>query len=239
MWNADERPASGTTCVIFDGNPGGSKEHPDWGALALCGRNRRDLLLGRGRGIFANCMKAGGITLSDYGDPRASAPWAPLGSPLSPRCSNGARRSSNHPWHGGAATRWRPRRRQADDLVEQHSAAPTLRRFIGGNREMPQVPGEMQCRMLGAQRWRPGTPRPAGDRRGGRAGVRSPIPSMPLYLGAMGTVRAILELLRHVNCQATAASPVVATAPASMGAVGGMATGSRSAPTAAAPSMAA
>ena len=23
----------GTTCVIYDGNPGGSKERPDWGTL--------------------------------------------------------------------------------------------------------------------------------------------------------------------------------------------------------------
>ncbi len=39
MWNAQMSGLlSALTCVIFDGNPGGSKEHPDWACLALCGR---------------------------------------------------------------------------------------------------------------------------------------------------------------------------------------------------------
>ena len=34
MWNAQlSGLLSGTTCVIYDGNPGGTKDHPDWGVL--------------------------------------------------------------------------------------------------------------------------------------------------------------------------------------------------------------
>jgi acetoacetyl-CoA synthetase len=54
--------------------------------------------------------------------------------------------------------------------------------FIGGHRELPQVPGEMQCRMLGAavQAWNVAG-QPVQDEVGELVCVQ-PIPSMPLYL---------------------------------------------------------
>lgn len=54
--------------------------------------------------------------------------------------------------------------------------------FIGGNRELPQVPGEMQCRMLGAavESWN-AEGKPVTDAVGELV-CTQPIPSMPLFL---------------------------------------------------------
>ncbi len=54
--------------------------------------------------------------------------------------------------------------------------------FIGGNRELPLVPGEMQCRLLGCavQAWDENG-RPVQDAVGELV-CTEPIPSMPLYL---------------------------------------------------------
>ena len=64
--------------------------------------------------------------------------------------------------------------------------------FIGGNRELPQIPGEMQCRLLGCavQAWNE-----AGQSVTGEVGelvCTQPIPSMPLYFwGDAGNARYI------------------------------------------------
>ena len=84
MWNAQMSGLlSGTTCVIFDGNPGGSKEHPDWGVLWRFAAETGVTFFGAGAAFFANCMKAG-ITLSDYGDLSRIRALGTTGSPLSP-----------------------------------------------------------------------------------------------------------------------------------------------------------
>jgi acetoacetyl-CoA synthetase len=53
--------------------------------------------------------------------------------------------------------------------------------FIGGNRELPQVPGEMQCRLLGCavEAWNEQGEPVVGEV--GELVCRQPIPSMPLY----------------------------------------------------------
>ena len=82
--------------------------------------------------------------------------------------------------------------------------------FIGGNRELPQVPGKMQCR-FSAMRSKPGTSRASaviGEV--GELVCTKPIPSMPLYSGTTPARALHRQLLR--------------TTPAS----GATATGSRS-----------
>ena len=138
MWNAQMSGLlSGTTCVIFDGNPGGSKEHPDWGVLWRFAAETGVTFFGAGAAFFANCMKAG-ITLADYGDLTRIRALGTTGSPLSPEVQQ-----------------WGTAQFEAlgtTDIWWNNISGGTdfCGAFIGGNREMPQVPGEMQCRMLGA-----------------------------------------------------------------------------------------
>ena len=64
--------------------------------------------------------------------------------------------------------------------------------FIGGNRELPQVPGEMQCRLLGCavEAWNESGESVTGEV--GELVCSQPIPSMPLYFwGDAGNVRYV------------------------------------------------
>ncbi|AYM98187.1 acetoacetate--CoA ligase [Acidovorax sp. 1608163] len=170
MWNAQMSGLlSGTTCVIFDGNPGGSKEHPDWGVLWRFAAETGVTFFGAGAAFFANCMKAG-ITLADYGDLTRIRALGTTGSPLSPEVQQ-----------------WGTAQFEAvgtHDIWWNNISGGTdfCGAFIGGNREMPQVPGEMQCRMLGAavEAWN-AEGQPVTDEVGELV-CAQPIPSMPLYL---------------------------------------------------------
>jgi len=55
MWNAQVGGLlAGTTCVIFDGNPGGSKEHPDWALLWRFASETGVTFFGAGAAFYAN-----------------------------------------------------------------------------------------------------------------------------------------------------------------------------------------
>lgn len=170
MWNAQlSGLLSGTTCVIYDGNPGGSKDHPDWGVLWRFAAETGVTFFGAGAAFFANCMKAG-ITLADYGDLTRIRALGTTGSPLSPEVQQ-----------------WGTAQFEAlgtSDIWWNNISGGTdfCGAFIGGHREMPQVPGEMQCRMLGAavESW-DAEGRPVQDAVGELV-CAQPIPSMPLYL---------------------------------------------------------
>ena len=170
MWNAQMSGLlSGTTCVIYDGNPGGSKEHPDWGVLWRFAVETGVTFFGAGAAFFANCMKAG-ITLSAFGDLSRIRALGTTGSPLAPEVQQ-----------------WGTAQFEAigtPDIWWDNISGGTdfCGAFIGGNRELPQVPGEMQCRMLGAavEAW-DADGRPVQDAVGELV-CAQPIPSMPLYL---------------------------------------------------------
>lgn len=170
MWNAQlSGLLSGTTCVIYDGNPGGSKDHPDWGVLWRFAAETGVTFFGAGAAFFANCMKAG-ITLADYGDLTRIRALGTTGSPLSPEVQQ---------W---GTTQFEALGTQ--DIWWNNISGGTdfCGAFIGGHREMPQVPGEMQCRMLGAavESWNAeGLP---VMNEVGELVCAQPIPSMPLYL---------------------------------------------------------
>ena len=210
MWNAQMSGLlSGTTCVIFDGNPGGSKEHPDWGVLWRFAAETGVTFFGAGAAFFANCMKAG-ITLADYGDLTRIRALGTTGSPLSPEVQQwGSAQFEALGTHGNAAAPGRPKQGAAPRSGETGAPSPVggsdphavgerggepiwwnnisggtdfCGAFIGGNRELPQVPGEMQCRMLGAavEAWN-AEGQPVTDEVGELV-CAQPIPSMPLYL---------------------------------------------------------
>ena len=170
MWNAQMSGLlSGTTCVIYDGNPGGSKDNPDWGVLWRFAADTGVTFFGAGAAFFANCMKSG-LRLADCGDLSRVRALGTTGSPLSPEVQ-----------HWGTA---QFEAIGTHDIWWDNISGGTdfCGAFIGGNRELPQVPGEMQCRMLGAavEAWN-SEGQPVIDEVGELV-CTQPIPSMPLYL---------------------------------------------------------
>ena len=169
MWNAQMSGLlNGTTCVIFDGNPGGTKEQPDWTTLWRFAANTGVTFFGAGAAFYANCMKAG-VDLATCGDLPKIRALGSTGSPLSIEAEQwGVRQfaaiGTQHIW-----------------FCNISGGTDFAGAFIGGNRELPQVPGEMQCRLLGCavEAWNE-----AGEPVTGEVGelvCSQPIPSMPLY----------------------------------------------------------
>jgi acetoacetyl-CoA synthetase len=173
MWNAQTSGLlNGTTCVIFDGNPGGTKDKPDWTTLWRFAAEQGVTFFGAGAAFFANCLKAG-VDLSTCGDLSAVRALGTTGSPL----SEDAQRWGSEQFAAIAKTE------AQQDIWWCNISGGTdfAGAFIGGHRELPQTPGRMQCRLLGCavESW---------DEQGqpvidavGELVCAQPIPSMPLY----------------------------------------------------------
>ena len=178
MWNAQMSGLlNGTTCCIYDGNPGGSKEQPDWTTLWRFGAQVGATFFGAGAAFFANCMKAG-IDLSCCGDLTQVRALGTTGSPLS---EESQRWGTAQFEKIGTPDIWWCNISGGTDFAGA---------FIGGNRELPQVPGEMQCRLLGCavEAWNEAGQPVVGEV--GELVCSQPIPSMPLYFwGDTGNAR--------------------------------------------------
>ena len=178
MWNSQVAGLlGGTTCVIFDGSPGGSKEQPDWGVLWRFAARHQVSSFGAGAAFYANCMKTG-LELAQCGDLSRLTSLGSTGSPLAPDVQAwGTQQFAQM----GTADIWWNNLSGGTDFCGA---------FIGGNRELPQQPGEMQCRMLGAavEAWsEQGAPVMDAV---GELVCTQPIPSMPLYFwGDQGNQR--------------------------------------------------
>jgi len=169
MWNCQVSGLLlGTTCVLYDGNPGGSKERPDWGVLWRFAAAHGVTFFGAGAAFYGNCMKAG-VDLSQWPELARVRALGTTGSPLP---------ADVQAW--GTA---QFRRLGVPDIWWCNISGGTdfAGAFIGGNRELPQVPGQMQCRMLGSavEAWNE-QGQPVVGEVGELVCVR-PIPSMPLY----------------------------------------------------------
>ncbi len=193
MWNAQlSGLLSGTTCCLFDGNPGGRtvndaghKVAPDWTTLWRFAAELEVTFFGAGAAFYANCQKAG-LELADCKDLRRVRALGTTGSPLS---------AEAQAWGSAQFARLRTRASQpaialggnepdrGGDIWWCNISGGTdfCGAFIGGNRELPQVPGQMQCRLLGCavEAW---------DEQGqpvidevGELVCHQPIPSMPLF----------------------------------------------------------
>ena len=145
MWNCQVAGLlGGTTICIFDGSPGGSKDKPDWATLWRFVARSKVTFFGAGAAFFASCTKAE-IDLAAAGDLSALRALGSTGSPLSAdtqqwfneRFARLAEVSGN-PAH---AEMWWANMSGGTDFAGA---------FIGANRELPQTPGLMQCRLLGA-----------------------------------------------------------------------------------------
>ncbi len=169
MWNAQLAGLlAGATCCIYDGNPGGSKEHPDWSVLWRFAEDLGVTFFGAGAAFFSNCMKAG-VDLSNYPGLKKVRALGTTGSPLS---EDVQRWGTQQFEQLGVRDIWWCNISGGTDFAGA---------FIGGNRELPQVPGQMQCRELGAavEAWNE-QGRPVIGEVGELVCTR-PIPSMPLY----------------------------------------------------------
>ena len=229
MWNAQVGGLlAGTTCVIFDGNPGGSKEHPDWGVLWRFACETGVTYFGAGAAFYANCMKAG-LVLTDCGDLSRIRALGTTGSPLSPevqawgtaqfRLIRGV--AGNTPATAGLSAPAQAGAPPQPDIWWNNISGGTdfCGAFLGGHRELPQVPGEMQCRMLGAavQSW---------NAEGllvtdavGELVCTQPIPSMPLYLWGDKDGSRYLSSYFDMYPPGHGRQPGGGDGPASMGAV--------------------
>ncbi len=173
MWNAQASGLlNGTTCVIYDGNPGGSKDRPDWTTLWRFAAETGVTFFGAGAAFYTNCLKAG-VDLSTCGDLSAVRALGSTGSPL----SEDAQRWATAQFAAIANTE-----AQKDIWICNISGGTDFAgAFIGGNRELPQTPGRMQCRLMGCavEAWDE-QGRPVIDEVGELV-CAQPIPSMPLY----------------------------------------------------------
>ena len=175
MWNSQVGALlNGTTCCIFDGSPGGSKDKPDWMTLWRFAAEAKATFFGAGAAFFANCAKAN-IDLREARDLSRLRALGSTGSPLSIDTQSwfNARFAELAADNGNNAQRdmWWANISGGTDFAGA---------FIGGNRELPQTPGAMQCRILGCAV-------EAFDDRGGAVlgevgelVCTEPLPSMPL-----------------------------------------------------------
>jgi acetoacetyl-CoA synthetase len=200
MWNAQMSGLlNGTTCVIFDGNPGGTKDKPDWSTLWLFAADTGVTFFGAGAAFFANCLKAG-VDLTVMPALRRVRALGTTGSPLSEDAQKWGTAQFRALTSRDRADRFAagpPQGKTAPSGGSEDATAPSVGAdiwwcnisggtdfagaFIGGNRELPLVPGEMQCRLLGCavESWSEQGQPIAGDV--GELVCAQPIPSMPLY----------------------------------------------------------
>jgi len=169
MWNMQAAGLlNGTTCCIYDGNPGGTKDKPDWTTMWHFAADLGVTFFGAGAAFYANCMKAG-VDLSRCGDLSTVRALGTTGSPLSVEVQNWGTQQFKAIGTPGI---WWSNMSGGTDFAGA---------FIGGNRELPLVPGEMQCRLLGCavEAWNE-QGQPVIDEVGELVCTK-PMPSMPLY----------------------------------------------------------
>ncbi|MCM2251685.1 MAG: acetoacetate--CoA ligase [Ramlibacter sp.] len=190
MWNAQVSGLlHGTTCCIYDGNPGGAKDKPDWSVLWRFAADLGVTFFGAGAAFFANCMKAQ-VDLAACGDLRPVRALGTTGSPLSEEAQRWGTRQFERI---GKSDIWWCNISGGTDFAGA---------FIGGNRELPQAPGQMQCRLLGCavEAWNE-RGEPVIDEVGELV-CTAPIPSMPLFFwGDAGNQRYLasyFDMYPHV-----------------------------------------
>ncbi|HIV71599.1 MAG TPA: acetoacetate--CoA ligase [Candidatus Aquabacterium excrementipullorum] len=178
MWNTQiSGLLDGATICLFDGSPGGSKEAPDWTVLWRFAARHKVTYFGAGAAFYANCMKAG-VDISACGDLSRIRALGSTGSPL----SEDVQRWGTEQFEriGTPAIWW-------NNLSGGTDFAGI---FVGGNRELPNEPGVMQCRAIGhaVEAWNEQGQAVTGEV--GELVCAKPVPSMPLFFwGDQGNAR--------------------------------------------------
>ncbi|MDN6882680.1 acetoacetate--CoA ligase [Variovorax sp. CAN2819] len=180
MWNSQlSGMAFGATICIYDGNPAGSKEKPDWGVLWRFVARHKVTFFGAGAAYFTNCMKAG-LVAKECGDLSRVRALGSTGSPLPEEVQ---RWGSKQILDAGSKEVWWCNISGGTDFCGA---------FVGGNRDLPEVPGQMQCRELGhaVEAWNEQGQPVIGEV--GELVCTRAIPSMPLYFwGDEGNARYV------------------------------------------------
>jgi acetoacetyl-CoA synthetase len=180
MWNSQlSGLAFGATICIYDGNPAGSKEKPDWRVLWRFVARHKVTFFGAGAAYFTNCMKAG-IVAKECGDLSRVRALGSTGSPLPDEVQ---RWGSKQILDAGSKEVWWCNISGGTDFCGA---------FVGGNRELPEVPGQMQCRELGhaVEAWNEQGQPVIGEV--GELVCTKAIPSMPLcFWGDEGNARYV------------------------------------------------
>jgi acetoacetyl-CoA synthetase len=169
MWNSQVGALlGGTTICPFDGNPGGPAASPDWGTLWRFAGAAGVTWFGAGAAFYASCLKAG-VEPMKVADLTRLHAIGSTGSPLSDEC---------YQWIWDHL----PKIDGQDIWLNPISGGTDFAgAFVAGNRTLPVVKGEMQCRCLGAavEAW---------DQNGqplvdavGELVCTQPMPSMPLF----------------------------------------------------------
>jgi len=169
MWNIQVGGLlSGTTICLFDGSPSGSKADTDWTRLWDFAARTRTTWFGAGAAFFTSCQKAG-LDLSRIGGLDHIRALGSTGSPLPPDVQR---------WGTAQfAAMGRP------DIWWCNVSGGTeiAAAFMAGNPELPDTPGRLQCRHLGAaiEAWDEHGKPVIGEV--GELVCTRPFPSMPLY----------------------------------------------------------
>lgn len=169
MWNIQVGGLlSGTTICLFDGSPSGSKAAPDWTALWRFAARAGVTWFGAGAAFFTGCRKAGVALGAIRGLDRIRA-LGSTGSPLPPDVQRWG--SAQFAALGRPDIWW----------CNVSGGTEIAAAFMAGNPELPDTPGRLQCRHLGAaiEAWdEQGTPVIGTV---GELVCTRPFPSMPLY----------------------------------------------------------
>ncbi len=195
MWNAQMAGlATGTTICIFDGSPSGSKEAPDWTVLWRFVARHHCTFFGAGAAYWTNCMKIGVSAAALQAAGHDLTKVRALGSTGSPLPEDVQR------WGSQQFATLHPRAVPTELVQASHSPGQAegeaqwevfwcnisggtdfCGAFIGSHRELAQVPGQMQCRLLGCavEAWNEEGQAVMGEV--GELVCTQPIPSMPLY----------------------------------------------------------
>ena len=174
MWNVQiSGLMSGTTCVIYDGNPGGTKENPDWSLLWRFAAAEGVTFFGGGAAFYANCMKAG-VQLSEIQGLHTVRALGTTGSPLSADVQQWGSEQMQQVY--ASAGEQRP-----DIWWCNISGGTDAGTYVGGLRDLPMVAGEMQCRFLGVsvEAWNEQGKPVIGEV--GELVVTQPLPCMPPF----------------------------------------------------------
>ncbi len=177
MWNAQVSALlGGTTICLYDGNPGGSSKSPDWGVLWRFAAAAKVTWFGAGAAYYASCLKAGVEPMLEaqkcgdgLGDLSRLHAIGSTGSPLSDACYQWI---WDHLPKVDGQNIW---------LNPISGGTDFAGAFVAGNRTLPVVKGEMQCRCLGAaiQAYSEDGKPLIGEV--GELVCTQPMPSMPLY----------------------------------------------------------